>query len=446
VKYKAVYCIIFILLCCIPVFTMFFFSESSGAEKRELAEKPSLITEDNSINLSFPEEFENYLADNFSFRSKVVSSFSKLKYRLFNVSFEEQVIAGDDGWLYFSKTLDDYLGKNVFTEKELKDFEKTLSLIDEYAEKNGAEFIFTVAPNKNSIYPENMPYYYVQGVNKSNLDLLNEYLADKSYYYNTTEALDTSIGLIYHKTDTHWNNLGAAQCYNGLMEKLNKEHIDYIDIGYSVQNIWKADLNTMLFPDEELYDEQIVFDFEDKFEYTSRYRSAEDINISTECLDAEGSLLMFRDSFTNALLPLIANNYRRCTFTRVVPYRISELEKDSYDTVVIEIAERNLRNIIESAPVMCAPERNVDSSYSEAEDCEMFSEDGSGLKHFYGSFTGSDAEEIILCFQNGGDSVCYEAFPIRESDMIETAESGKNYFSLYVPSDVNCDNIKVYIK
>ena len=52
-------------------------------------------------------------------------------------------------------------------------------LIDSFTRSRGAEFVFTVAPNKNTLYPDKMPYYYgakVSGV--YNRDLLRQALSN----------------------------------------------------------------------------------------------------------------------------------------------------------------------------------------------------------------------------------------------------------------------------
>ena len=45
------------------------------------------------------------------------------------------------------------------TARELWCAGRTLALLQEYAEAQGGQFLFTLAPNKNSLYPEYMPDY-----------------------------------------------------------------------------------------------------------------------------------------------------------------------------------------------------------------------------------------------------------------------------------------------
>ena len=49
-----------------------------------------------------------------------------------------------------------------------------LKLIQQYVESWGSGFIFTVAPNKNSLYNENMPYYYQKGSESNLVNLMEQ--------------------------------------------------------------------------------------------------------------------------------------------------------------------------------------------------------------------------------------------------------------------------------
>lgn len=443
-KSKLLYCIIFFALTLIPVYTMFFLTDKDISEKQDLAQMPSLFQEDGSFNVDFPSLFEKYLSDNFSFREDVISTYGKVKYQVFNVSAEEQVIAGDDGWLYFSKTLDDYKGENQLTEYELDALCKTVDLIDEYTESQGADFVFMIAPNKNSVYPQNMPYYYTPAQGDTNLEKINKALENKDYYLDVKASLDLSQGQVYHKTDTHWNNLGAAQCYNAMMDGLPLPHTDYIQGGYKEENNWQGDLITMMLPNEETYDIQIVFNTPIEYEYISKFRTEEDLLIETYNQDGSGNILVYRDSFCNALLPLIANDFQYCKFSRVIPYRIStEFSKQQYDVVVIEIVERNVSELLKGAPMITAPTRTLSSDVQEIKASEEHTKKSIGAQHIYGSFESETIPKAI--YVQCGDTV-YEAFPICETELMGESEAGKYYYSLYVPADADISSTQLYIK
>ena len=77
-------------------------------------------------------------------------------------------------------------------------------------------------------------------------------------------------------------------------------------------------------------------------------RTAEDILIETTKADApNGRLLLCRDSFGNALHPFLAEDFRETVITRQMPYPLEQVQEG--DTVIIEIVERNLPNLLKYA-------------------------------------------------------------------------------------------------
>ena len=94
-----------------------------------------------------------------------------------------------------------------------------------------------------------------------------------------------------------------------------------------------------------MYDDNTAYDLSELFIYTSAYRTPMDMQITTRG-GGEGKLLMFRDSFANAMIPFFASSSLEARFERAVPYRIDLLDTYSADCVIIEIAERNIRTLI----------------------------------------------------------------------------------------------------
>ena len=76
------------------------------------------------------------------------------------------------------------------------------------------------------------------------------------------------------------------------------------------------------------------------FAYVGEVGSNFDPKITTVNPVKEGSLVMFRDSFGNALLPFMADAYSSAYFSRGVPYQMSEVDEKNADTVIVERADR----------------------------------------------------------------------------------------------------------
>lgn len=419
----------------IPVYTMPFLGQSSAAnaEKRELASFPALF-EGGKFNTAFFDGVGDYLADRFSFRSELVTAQSDLK-AAFGVSSKEDVIMGTDGWLYFDKTMPDYRGETHLSDTQAARLQRVGELMAEYVESHGASFALTVVPNKATVYPDYLPYYArvpdSYEVTKPGCDsptplyVLNQALADSDWYVDMTAALSAEAKntQLYHKRDSHWNNLGARIGYDTLMTAVGGKTGIYADTPYTIERVWDGDLDALLNPTGAYKDEQAVWQRAFTYRYTSRFRTEEDILITTACESGEGHLVMFRDSFANALLPLLAEQYATATFSRALPFALDLTEIEAADTVLVEIVERNLSNLLAYAPKMMAPAREMptvtaEGAYISAKAVK------SGNYYKVSGLTDGMADRIYVVV----DGVAYEACPIAEGDAKE--DTG---FTAYVP-------------
>ena len=151
----------FLSLCLIPAVGMLVLPEQQAAGNEHLTPKPSLRNAQTGWNAEFLGDLTDYVADHFGFRQELVTANAALQTRLLCTSPAEDVIYGTDGWLYYAKTLDDYQNHATLTESEAQQLAQTVKSIQDYCESRGARFLFTIAPNKSSLYPEHMPARYL---------------------------------------------------------------------------------------------------------------------------------------------------------------------------------------------------------------------------------------------------------------------------------------------
>ena len=438
---RIIFAALFIVICCIPVFTMPFFADNSNAEKRQETEIPSITLEDGSFNWEYPTLFDSYLSDHFAFRTPAVTLASLLKAEL-GTSNQEKVVIGKEDWLFFGETLDDFMGKNLMSDYDVSRLAKVISLMNEYVVANGGKFVFAAAPNKNSIYGEYMPYYYLENNGKSNLDKLTAILGNEDYYLDLKSVLidAKTLGTLYHKRDSHWNNLGASVAFGEISKKLGIGGTNYSSLGFEIKNNWRGDLDNMIFPALNIMDDNVIFDKEYSFKYGPKYKTPEDLLISTTGKGKNASLKVFRDSFYNALLPFFAEEFQSAEFTRVLPHRITATV-ESGDYVIVEIAERNLKNLLAEAPVMTAVEKNFDSLEKIA-GVTIKNEKSGKFNHIYGVLGDNiDATRLAVGITVDGNIRYFEPFPIYEEKL--EGENG-NGFSLYLEELPEGAEISVY--
>ena len=175
-KKQLCYVIMMLGICVLPFAGMIWYHREESVENRKLAEMPVLKTEE-GWNKKILSDAGAYFEDHFAYRQEMVTADALIRGRIFGVASEDSVIEGTDGWLYYMDSLDDYLGRNVLSDRAIYNAAHSLKMMQDYIEDTGRKFVFTVAPNKNSLYNENMPYYYsIKESEDNNMDKLRKVL------------------------------------------------------------------------------------------------------------------------------------------------------------------------------------------------------------------------------------------------------------------------------
>lgn len=362
---KAGYCIYLIItffICLIPFLAMGIQERIGTTENGEFTALPQPFYE-TGFNWNYLQELGEYFDNHFAFRSELVSLDAWVRTSFLNVSPVSDVIVGENGWLYYTATLDDFQHKNPISDRMLFNIAHNLSLMQDYTESLGMKFLFTVAPNKNSLYSENMPQrlrYRVEAL--SDMERLLFWLErEQINYVDLYSLFGGQDEILYYKRDSHWNRKGAVMVYNALLDYCGKEHETYEDSQTQITNDYYGDLNKMLFPVGAKPEEDIIYTGGNTWIY-SLGETVEDNLIITECAEGSQNLLMYRDSFGNSLLPLMAGEFSQAVFSKRVPYSMTDLAIYWPDIVIVEKVERHLPTLGEVPPVMNAQEVVLDSA------------------------------------------------------------------------------------
>ena len=320
-------------------------SEPGANEK--LSGTPALHNKDGSWNDHFLKDTATWFSDHFFLRQELISLNNRISAVLFNTSGEESVIIGKEGWLYFESTLDDYTGRNPMTDKELSAAAHNLELMAQFCREQGKDFVFIIAPNKNSLYPQFMPDFGVVAHERDAQKLLSR--LENTPVIDLFSAFDNESEILYFRTDSHWNSKGAALAADLINQKFGKETA-YFTAPYSYRNDYTGDLFTMIYPVFSGDETQPYYGGKLDFRYTGKATKPDSITLLTES-DKDGSLLVYRDSFGNLLYPYLADSYGSVRFSRSTSYDLTP----EADHVVVELVERNLDYLISYLPVMPSP-------------------------------------------------------------------------------------------
>jgi hypothetical protein len=376
-RLQIIFIAIVVALLLTPFVGMLWTRGDTAAENRSPAPLPSL-TADGAPNISFASELGAWFDDHFAYRNEAVATNALLRYRLFGVSASSQVLVGSDGWLYYEGTLADWRGTVPMSERALFNAAHNMALLQRFSEAQGAEFLLTICPNKNTLYPEHMPSSYWPSLESSNLERLLPYLdALEVSYLDMSDALDArepgaltpeaaGIDSWYFERDTHWNGLGAFVGFEALAERFELA---------SLEGSWTSRVDHIGDLDKMLFGEAAAGELNwylsgvndgpgtsgASWSYTGEATSVDADRVITAGQGSE-TIVVYRDSFTDALMPYLAAATEEAVFSKLIPYNALEVSGVNASLVLVERAERHLDYLAAAPPIVPCPSVALDTN------------------------------------------------------------------------------------
>lgn len=413
----SIYIALFFLICTIPAAGMFLAEQEEVRANQMLAQKP-VLKEKSEWNPDYLRELDQYVSDHFAFRQEMITANAVLMSGLFHVSGTEDVLLGRGGWLFYRETINDFSGIATMSERRLYAAARNLYLMQEAAEKQGKTFLFTIAPNKNSIYPEYMPYYVRKTDEQGNASRFIRHLRQqKVRYIDLFQPLKNDTKVLYHRLDSHWTNEGASLAGEVLLDAVKKKPDCFPGKKTYRKQDFPGDLYEMVYPKGNQKDWEVYYRRPFTFQYKEPFGGVTDITIKTTNKDKEGSLLMYRDSFGNALIPFMAEAFSEACFSRQSQYDLTVEEAEEAEIVILEMVERNIPQLAFCQPIFAAPEREQGLRLEEQRAASFTMEQenwNQELVKLSGSFKHCRLDADSNIYVRIGNK-CYEATPVSET-------------------------------
>lgn len=196
-------------------------------ERRSAAPPPRLGASLAALR-TFPGELAAWYADAFGFRPELLHARHLLRWSGFDLSPTDRMVRGREGWIFYAgeQSLEATRGAIPLRPDELAEWRALLEERRAAALALGARYLFVVAPDKQSVYPDLLPDAY-RPVGPSRLDQLVEALRG-----SPVEWLDLRPALVaeraehpdgrplYNRLGTHWSARGVLVAYRALAERL----------------------------------------------------------------------------------------------------------------------------------------------------------------------------------------------------------------------------------
>lgn len=349
----------FFVLLLLPIGKFFIAGDGENIENKTLQTEPVFNI---TTWQQYPQAYEQYFKDNLPYKKFFVGLYNQFIWNVFDESPVNYVIKGKDGWLFYnsknrndSDELGDYRGDTFLTEQETETIVQRLSDLQKLCDDIGADFYVLVGPNKTEIYGDDyLPDAYIR--NESNVESpvqqLTKALKEKTeipIIYPKEELLSQKDEeQLYYKLDTHWNNHGAYIAYSEFMKRYAPEqNIEMSsiqqqprisgDLANMIQmnDLEDIDYSVNFRPEVEM---QIILDQAASTEDVARYRTISNCNNGQK-------LLMYRDSFTTALIPYMSKTFDEAYYVWSYSANKDEISEEKPDVVILEIVERSIKQL-----------------------------------------------------------------------------------------------------
>lgn len=325
--------------------------EYSAMENRYLEQAPKLTIK-SLISGEYMEKVEAYLADQVMFKDGFVCLKADMEKLLHKKGSNGVYFGRNDRYIKAYERDEDTLSDNL---KFIQGFSETY--------KDTCPITFFLAPNVQTVYPEDVPSHVPMADADKDRETVREALTEVQFVDPTRLLKEHKEEYLYFRTDHHWTMRGAYYGYQALGETLGYSVMDMDD--YSVEyrsdsflgSLYsKAPLTFVKKDSIEVFSNVLGkyrVSFEDgshvnslfmgsKLHTKDQYTYFLDGNHSFLTIQSNAQTgrraLVFKDSYSHALLPFLADQYEYIDVVDLRYYRgdIKALvESGSYNDILM---------------------------------------------------------------------------------------------------------------
>jgi hypothetical protein len=216
-------CLLTALLALAPLCVVFAPSVwNAESERRAIAAFPEwpAITRANAVK-DFFRGVDAFFADRIPLRPWLLS-LSQWLHELGGDNLDnDKCCKGKGNWLFLGNWYDHYMdklqGTPPLSEDMLRHWTRYYKQLHDKVRQSGAAFYLFIGPNKSAVYPEYLPPMIIPAKERFSLPLEKALDELGVAVYDPTDRLVKAkpTGLLYYRTDTHWNKRGAYEAFTG---------------------------------------------------------------------------------------------------------------------------------------------------------------------------------------------------------------------------------------
>ena len=323
--------------------------DTTNYENRTLAAFPTLEA---GVD-GWPAAFEEWLGNHAPFRNQFLTLKAGAD-RLVGTLDSTNVLLGKEGWLFLkdvsdSKSLSDYQGLTAYSPEQTQAMADALTALNAVLSGKGSRLVLLFAPAKEGVYSRYMPASVPVVSRPTRVEALADSLAATGVpvLFPLEELAAASLERqVYYKYDTHWNQAGAWLAAQKTLEALDRPFADaWPEMAPDPEKAPLTDLANMCgswaFCTDDVYwaldAEPAACTLWEAGGEIARYAG-----------EGQGSLLLARDSFGEALAPWLAQGFGTTAVfhgNQMQPETLLAWQPEVPDVVVLEVAERFADNL-----------------------------------------------------------------------------------------------------
>ena len=332
----------------------------SSQEKRELKTLDDINFKINNIQ-NIPSELDTYFTDQAFLKSYLFNLYTRFKLAVRD-SPSADVTLGKDGWFFLGSPISKkYANLINYSSKILpvpgpSNYLQNKSELKSSLNSKGIDYLYIVAPDKSSIYPEYLPDQYHQfNLRRQSLSAsIGAQFADElglSFLNLKEDLLKSKVGSdkpLYYLWDTHWNPRGASISEVAIAERLkliandSSLNVKQVDVAINNNKTYIGDLAK--FAGATHLSEDVLYAKPNN----SLSVKCHEGKLGNRSLDCAGGaeamrILLVRDSFSGSLIPFMSQRYSNIYAAWEYPSnaRILDLIQETNPDIVIEqVVER----------------------------------------------------------------------------------------------------------
>lgn len=324
--------------------------DTTNYENRTLAAFP---TADTGVR-AWPAAFEEWLGDHAPFRNQFLTLKSGAD-RLVGTLDSTNVLLGKEGWMFLkdvsdSNSLSDYQGLTAYSAEETAAMAQALTALNDVLAAKGSRLLVLFAPAKEGVYSRYMPDNVPVVSRPTRVGALAGALGETGVpvLFPLEELEDAALERqVYYKYDTHWNEAGAWLAAQLTLEALDRPFAAaWPEMAADPEKAPLTDLANMCGSWAWCTDD-VYWALDAVPAQCTLWEAGGEI--ARYAGEGEGSLLLARDSFGEALAPWLAQGFADTTVLHGNQMQVETLlewQPEVPDVVVLEVAERFSDNLL----------------------------------------------------------------------------------------------------